>query len=169
MYEKVSSAEEKKQGEKWEAKRDDSRIGTIGRKATLPTKYLITATRWFHDKAHRGAEAVANQVQKVWSAPGISAAAKSITSTCATRHPLSSTKPSSELGQRPWASFPFRRLQRLCRYDIHQRIQTFISHSRSVMGLDRSFPHEKSRHSRASEGILKGSLGRCGCNSLNGV
>jgi len=38
----------------------------------------MTMTRWFHDKAHGGMEAVANQVQQVRAAPGIYAAAKSI-------------------------------------------------------------------------------------------
>ncbi|KAK4810623.1 hypothetical protein QYF61_007360, partial [Mycteria americana] len=57
MYEKDSTAEEKNQWEKWEAEQNDSGIWTIGGKPILPKK-------WFHDKAHGGAEAVANQVKK---------------------------------------------------------------------------------------------------------
>ena len=74
-------------------------------------KYLITIARWFHDKAHGGAEAIAKQVQKVWAAPGIYAAAKRIMNSCLTCQKTLSSKPSSELGGRPWAYFPFQRLQ----------------------------------------------------------
>ncbi|GAB0210142.1 hypothetical protein GRJ2_003480000 [Grus japonensis] len=61
MYGKDCSTEETKQWEKWEAKQDDDRIWTIGGKPILPKKYVITVARWFHDKAHGGAEAVVNQ------------------------------------------------------------------------------------------------------------
>ncbi|XP_075367747.1 protein NYNRIN-like [Mycteria americana] len=111
IYEKDSTAEEKKQWEKREAEQSDSGIWTIAGKPILPKKYLITVARWFHDKAHGGAEAVANQVRKIWTAPGIYAAAKRITSSCPTCQKFSSIKLSSELGGRSWAYFPFQRLQ----------------------------------------------------------
>ncbi|KAK4811228.1 hypothetical protein QYF61_022125 [Mycteria americana] len=49
--------------------------------------------------------------KKIWTAPGIYAAAKRITSSCPTCQKFSSIKSSSELGGRPWACFPFQRLQ----------------------------------------------------------
>ncbi|XP_064356244.1 uncharacterized protein LOC135324271 [Dromaius novaehollandiae] len=92
MYEKDCSVEEKKQWEQWEAKQSDDGIWTIGEKPILPKKYLITIARWFHDKAHGGAEAIAKQVQKVWAAPGIYAAAKRITNSCPTCQKFSNNK-----------------------------------------------------------------------------
>uniref|UniRef100_A0A8B9PMP5 Ig-like domain-containing protein n=1 Tax=Apteryx owenii TaxID=8824 RepID=A0A8B9PMP5_APTOW len=73
-YEKDCSAKEKKQWEKREAKQNEDGIWTTGGKPILPKKYVVTVARWFHDKAHGGAEAVANQVQKVWApSPGLPA------------------------------------------------------------------------------------------------
>ena len=78
----------------------------------LPTpKKVTTVARWFNDKAHGGAEAVATQAQKGWAKPGIYVAAERITDSCPTCQKVSSSKPSSELGGQPWASFPSQRLQ----------------------------------------------------------
>ena len=98
MYEKDCSAEEKEQWKKWEANQDDDGIWTTGGKPMLPKKYVITVARWFHDKTHGGAEAVANQVQKVWTAPEVYAAAKRITNSCLACQKFSSTRLSPELG-----------------------------------------------------------------------
>lgn len=38
----------------------------------------MTITRWFHDKAPGGVEAVAYQIQQVWVALGVYAAAKEL-------------------------------------------------------------------------------------------
>ena len=71
----------------------------------------MSITRWFHDKAHGGVEAVANQVQQVWAALGVYAAAKRIINACPTCQKFSNIKPVCELGSRPWAFFPLQRLQ----------------------------------------------------------
>ena len=84
MCEKDCSVGEKKQWGQREAKQSDDGIWTAGGKPILPEKYFITIARWFHDKAHGGAEAIAKQVQKVWAAPGIYVAAKRITNRCPT-------------------------------------------------------------------------------------
>ncbi|KAF1450481.1 hypothetical protein FQV07_0016678, partial [Pygoscelis papua] len=78
------TSEEKEQWKNWGAVEDEDGIWTIGGKPVLLKKYLMTVTRWFHDKAHGGMEAVANQVQQVWAAPGGYAAAKKIINTCPT-------------------------------------------------------------------------------------
>ncbi|KAK4807174.1 LOW QUALITY PROTEIN: hypothetical protein QYF61_024294 [Mycteria americana] len=49
---------------KWEAVENEDGIWTIGGKPILPKRYLMTITRWFHDKAHGEIEAVVNQVQQ---------------------------------------------------------------------------------------------------------
>ena len=64
MYEKDCSVEERKQWEKWEAKQEESGIWTSGGKLILPKKYIVTVARWFHDKTHGGAEAIAEQIRK---------------------------------------------------------------------------------------------------------
>lgn len=66
--------------EKQKAKQDDDVIWTIGRKPILPKKYFIAVTRWFH--AHGRAEAVADQVWRVRTAPWVYSAAKRINSSC---------------------------------------------------------------------------------------
>ena len=63
LYQSDVTSEEKEQWKKWEAVEDEDGIWTIGGKPVLPKKYLMTVNRWFHDRAHGGMEAVANQVQ----------------------------------------------------------------------------------------------------------
>ena len=111
VYEKDCSVEERKQWEKWEAKQEESGIWTSGGKLILPKKYIVTVARWFHDKTHRGAEAIAEQIQKEWSAPGIHGAAKRVVNSCPTCLKFPDTWPHKEPGGQPWAYFPFQRLQ----------------------------------------------------------
>ena len=80
------------------------------RKTNSTKKYVIPIARWYHEKAHGGAEAVAKQVQKVLASAGIYVAAKRRSNSCPACQKFSSNKPSSELGGRPWACFPFQRL-----------------------------------------------------------
>jgi len=57
--------EEQAPWESWEAVKDETGIRTIGGKPILPRKHVMTLSRWFHDKTHRGMTAIVNQIEKM--------------------------------------------------------------------------------------------------------
>ncbi|XP_075269543.1 protein NYNRIN-like isoform X2 [Opisthocomus hoazin] len=90
-----------RQGEQW----------ILNNKPLLPTRYLLPLTRWFHEKPHGGPESTASQIQRLWAAPGIYAAARRVCENCKLFKQYATLRINPPQGKRPPATFPFQKLQ----------------------------------------------------------
>ena len=86
-------------------------IWMIGDKPMLPHKYLLTLVRWYHERSHGGPGNIANQIDRLWIAPGVYAAARRIAAGCEICQKYGITRPRMEEGKRPPAEYPFQKLQ----------------------------------------------------------
>lgn len=84
--------------ESLEAVKDETGTWAMRGKPILTRKYLMSLAGWFHDKIHRDITTIVNQIEKMWTVPGIHMAVKRIVHSCPTCWKLSDAKPKQEVG-----------------------------------------------------------------------
>ncbi|CAM5079131.1 unnamed protein product [Eretmochelys imbricata] len=107
------SLEELHDWKRWEGSKGSDKVWRIGNKPILPRRYLLAAAHYFHSLGHAGIQGTVAAILKFWAAPHVYPAVKRVLGSCPTCLAFSAKTrlDANSKGGRPWANFPFQRLQ----------------------------------------------------------